>query len=285
MDMDTLMAGIGFPPEEAGLVREFPLSQAEWQTWKERYEQDRAGFYEALEAAPDTEMRAMALYVRLAAEALPRFLDRGADEAIYLDTFRDLTLWCGFFHSTEGRCGLREYRWLSHAVDATLFRLGRLEFEASRTLEDIRLNGAVLPAGTPVVDVHIPEGPGLTRGDVLNSFHRAKDFFGPELRYFACFSWMLSPALDLVLDPGQSSILWFRSLFHVYGADYHFPDMERRLYGNIRPDKEVYPEDTSLQRRAKPYIMQGMNFGMGKGILPVDELTNIQDTNSAGSFY
>ena len=275
MDLEQFMEGIGLPQEERERVCSYPLDEKEWQSWRGRYEADRDGFYEALEAVPDREELAMVLYARLGAEALPRFLARGADEKIYLDTFRDLALWCGFFHRTEGRCGLREYRWLSHAVDATLFRLGRLEFEASRTFEDIRLDGAVLPAGTPVVDVHIPEGPGLTHGEVVDSFRRAKAFFGPELRYFACFSWMLSPALDLVLDPERSSILWFRSLFHVYGVDYRFPDMERRLYGRIRPDKEQYPEKTSLQRRAKPYIMQGMNFGMGKGILPVERLANI----------
>ena len=271
MDMEALMEGIGLPLEEREQIRSYPLSEEEWQIWKERYEQDRTGFYEALEAVPDTEVLAMVLYARLAVDALPRFLAQGADEKIYLDTVRDLTLWCGFFRRTEGRCGLREYRWLSHAVDATLFRLGRLEFEASQTQQDIRLEGAVLPAGTPVIDVHIPEGPALTPEEVTASLHRAIAFFGTGYQYFACFSWMLSPALDLVLTPGKSTILWFRSLFHVYTVDYRFPDMERRLFGKIRPDKEFYSESTSLQRRAKPYIMQGMNFGMGRGIRPISQ--------------
>ena len=51
MDMETLMEGIDLPQEEREQIRSYPLSEEEWQIWRERYEQDRPGFYEALEAA------------------------------------------------------------------------------------------------------------------------------------------------------------------------------------------------------------------------------------------
>lgn len=52
MDMEALMEGIGLSLEEREQIRSYPLSEEECQIWKERYEQDRTGFYEALETVP-----------------------------------------------------------------------------------------------------------------------------------------------------------------------------------------------------------------------------------------
>ena len=96
------------------------------------------------------------------------------------------------------------------------------------------------------------------------SFCLAKDFFGEEYQVYVCDSWLLSPHLKEVL-PENSNIVRFQNLFEVTKVGYEYPQAEQRIFGEVLSDKQQYPEDTTLRRRAKEYVLSGRDLGIGVG--------------------
>ena len=81
-----------------------------------------------------------------------------------------------------------------------------------------------------------------------------------------CDSWLLSPALEELL-PKTSNIIRFQKLFRIVKVHYTFPQAEQRIFGEVLEDKSGYPENTSLQKKAKAYILEGKEPGIGVGVI------------------
>lgn len=84
-----------------------------------------------------------------------------------------------------------------------------------------------------------------------------------------CCSWLLCPDLKNVLDE-NSNILKFQSLFSIVETNYESREGEKRIFGNINDNACEYPENTSLQRNAKSYLISGVKFGDSLGIIKKD---------------
>ena len=119
--------------------------------------------------------------------------------------------------------------------------------------------------------MHIPEGEPLLDEECGKSFAEADRFFGPEYTMYDCESWLLSPKLQKLLKQ-QSNILKFQNRFEVEKIIYPFCQAEERVFGEIREDKENYPEQTSLQRAVKQLVMTGEDVGIGYGVIYRNEL-------------
>ena len=114
-------------------------------------------------------------------------------------------------------------------------------------------------------------GPALSAGARRDSYRRARRFlarFFPDYcgAPFLCTSWLLAPGLRACLPEG-SRILSFQDDFEVTGI---FPDRDQFLtWVYKRPDIPLMdlPEDTSLQRNLKQYLLRGGKIGEAAGRL------------------
>ena len=206
--------------------------------------------------------------LRLFLEWIPslqaQYQSLGIPESIFRDNLTDITLWTEDYWEKHGTPGFAEWEWVANTFLLRVFRLGRLQFEPS-VLEKDALQ---YPAGTTVLEVHIPAGEPLDVSSVEESMKKAPVFFENHFRrqfaLFRCHSWLLSPQLKKLL-PEQSRILRFQNLFTVYGEDSE-RQAEERVFGYLSDDPALYPEGTSLQRSLKQALLDGQPVGMGMGI-------------------
>lgn len=180
-------------------------------------------------------------------------------EDIFVDTVKCFTRFIHEYTESYGTCGFDRAFWTMRQLAARLFRLGTLEFEL--TEED----------GQKAVQIHIPSDADLSAGARRDSYRRARRFlarFFPDYcgAPFLCTSWLLAPGLRACLPEG-SRILSFQDDFEVTGI---FPDRDQFLtWVYKRPDIPLMdlPEDTSLQRNLKQYLLRGGKIGEAAGRL------------------
>ncbi len=147
-----------------------------------------------------------------------------------------------------GKYGFDRWFWTWRQTSGLIIRIGSLEYE--RTDEGISM--------------HIPSDADLSYAAVLRSVHDAKRYLG-EGEYF-CRSWLLSHKLKRLL-PETSNVRRFRSLFRRF--EYFPDDMGYRLWVFKDPDlaPKDFPEDTSLQRKMKIFVLHGGKVGASHGFL------------------
>ena len=207
----------------------------------------------------DNGLTVLKLYLHWLGDMRARYEALGIPQGIYEANLKDVTLWCEDFTEKTGQPGIKEWRWIGKSLRLELFRLGRLQFEPTALEEEIIHNGQVFPIGTPVLSVHIPAGEPLNPAAALDSFRQAEAFFprylGTSYPLFICCSWLMAPALQEVLPP-SSRILHFQRMFETVYTRPH-RQAEERVFGFLAEDLNTYPENTSLQRALKAYLLTG----------------------------
>lgn len=147
--------------------------------------------------------------------------------------------------------------WTWRQLSMVAFRLGRLEFELH-------------PEGH--IAMHIPSGSELDPEVVDEALSLASDFlarFYPERVgcRFTCNSWLLSPALSGLLPTG-SNILSFQKRFRLFGSAPEAQDYISWLFRCLPGTPlEHLPEETSLQKKAKQFLLNGGKIGNAAGEL------------------
>lgn len=252
MTVEKLMEMIKLPEEERQAVTEFPIEESFYQAWKSLFYENSEQFFEETKKRTDKDLLLLVLYIRFAADRYKEFQKRGITDEVYFDTFFDITIWAACHRKKFGTIGLMEEKWLSLALQNKIYRLGRLQFEPDEE------NG--------ILHVHIPEGEGFTNEACEEAFQKAEAFFGPSFSMYDCESWLLSPALEEMLDE-NSNIIRFQKRFHILKTVYPFRQAEQRVFGEIREQKENYPENTSLQKALKRYVADGKDPGIGYGVI------------------
>ena len=219
-------------------------------------------------ARQDNGLQILKLYLAWIPQLEQQYRKLGIAESVFRDSLRDLTIWAEDYYDKYHTPGFREWEWVSNTFFLKVFRLGRLQFEPSQLEEAVTLADQDFPAGTTVLEVHIPAGEPLDPTAVKDAMEQAPAFFRAHFRkeftLMRCHSWLLCPKLQVMLPP-QSRILTFQDLFTVYCED---PERqaEERVFGYLSDDPALYPEVTSLQRSLKNALLAGQAVGMGKGI-------------------
>lgn len=244
----------------------------------ELYRKDHNMFFEEVLKKQESGLWFLWLYSHMACETYDRYMEQGISETIFFDTFQDIRFWCENSEREFGTMGLAVYEWFYRHIDMVLFRLGRLQFEImemEHSVVSMKNEGedfAVLPLkevriekGTNVINIHIPQGEPLTWEGCEKSLETARDFWGSDKPY-VCHSWLLYPGLDKVLSE-QSNIREFRKHFRVLQTDYKEREAEWRVFGKVLKNVVDYPEETSLQRRVKEYLLSGKSLGNGWAVL------------------
>ncbi len=201
----------------------------------------------------------LACMLRCGLKTWENYEEKGISEQIFTDTMKCFSRFMEEHRAGYGKYAFDREWWTSRQLAGELFRIGELEYEM-RTEE-----------GRRFIDLHIPSDAKLEREKLLASLGEARKFFREKYPKYGsvdilCHSWLLSPTLKELL-PLKSRILGFQELFdtEVIGID----DSEYVTWVFKRPDIPLkdLPEDTSLQRRMKEYLLSGGQMADAKGRL------------------
>ena len=196
---------------------------------------------------------------------------RGIPREVTIDTLRDVNTWIENYRDYYGGLGVMATNWMQYHFTGDLFQMGRLQFRIAPAKDG--------EPGEYTIETHIPQGPGLTVENCYESFHRAVDFFA---RYFpeydpkciVCHSWLLCPKLSEILDQ-DSKIVRFMQMWiqNPWPADESNHAMKMVFgYDFTRDQLPDAPENTSLQRNLKRYLLSGGQIDKSAGyiLLPLD---------------
>ena len=187
------------------------------------------------------------------------YCTRGIPDEIFYATMACFTRFVNEHKASYGTYGFDRGFWTGRQLSCLLYRVGTLEYEM------------VTYDGSPALSVHIPSDSLLTDENVSKSLSLADDFFSqyyPAYSHvpYICHSWLLSPTLFSLLTP-TSNIARFASRFSVVRHDKETEAYKQWLYKKSDLAPEEFPEETSLQRAVKAYVLAGGKIGEGFGIL------------------
>ena len=203
------------------------------------------------------------------------YRSHGLDDELLYDTMSDLR--CKLFEckAVKGGWGNFVAYWYGEFFRLTRFKLGRLEFEEIRYKPEAYKE--ILKKGDKVLTCHIPSAGPLCRDDVIASLKRAYDFY-PQYKIngvlpVAVHSWLLYPPYQGLVFPEGSNIYVFNNLFDIveYAESDKYGDLWRVF--NVEYSEGCLPslpEDTSMQRRLKEFLLEGNKMGDAHGILLFD---------------
>lgn len=194
-----------------------------------------------------------------AAYSYEQYAELGISESIFIDTMKCFTRFVGEHKASFGCYGFDRDFWTGRQLSLQLFRLGELEFEK------------VLENGKKTISVHIPSDAVLTESECKKSIDNSAEFFERyDSRYtdvgYSFNSWLLSPALKALL-PENSRILKFQNLFKIESVDKSSDGFLEWVYKRKDIKIEDLPENTSLQKKMKQYLLDGGWVGEAKGYL------------------
>ncbi len=157
--------------------------------------------------------------------------------------------------------------WIHKYAKGELFRINDFEYETSKR------------DGKDIVNIHIPAGTKLNVYENLKSFKGAIDFFDryyPEYKMTGvmCESWLLSDKIEEVMG-GPTNISRFGDMFDRYDIGDTKGDAVLRFVYNFAapyPPIEDVPEDTTLQRKLKAYMLSGKRVYALGGTISREEI-------------
>lgn len=205
----------------------------------------------------------------LADYALEVNTKRGIPKYITTQTLKDINLWIHNYFVQYNKLGIEQspaqLGWLTRHYTGRIFRIGRLQF-------NIRKANKKIPDGEYVIETHVPQGEPLDLEKCNQSFDMAKEFFEkhfPQIdaKYFTFHSWLANPNLEKLLS-ADSNIVKFMKLWTLVDdeGDNSEQAIERVFgLGFKIEDIQNAPENTSLQRKLKEYIISGGNMDIKYG--------------------
>ena len=246
----ALAEELGFPRETLPLILELPeYAEYSVRLCGKGYAAAAEELYRVLGA---DEGGWKMLSVQLAGALLTRehYRKRGISDEIFLDTMGCFNRFVREHKESCGTYGFDRWWWTGRQLSMELFRIGALEYELA--------DGDIA--------VHIPSDADLSEGALDRSFADARIFFKEKLNEsgdFVCTSWLLSPVLEQLL-PSDSKILGFQRRFTLEGVE-DSEEYKVWLFKNPSLLPENFPENTTLQRNAKAFILSGGKIGAGTG--------------------
>lgn len=202
--------------------------------------------------------------------------EKGISEEIYHNSMLDLRYKLEECKLVKNIIGSFVAWWFPGFFDMTRFALGRLQFELSTyNGEDYEKNGKKLTKGDTVIGVHIPrsETP-ITKEATDDAYAQAAKFFVDQIPNkqvaFVCYSWLLYKA-TLEVFPKHTNTYRFIHEFDVtleaHDKEGEYNDAWRLFDMDYTGDINDYPENTSMRRAYKQYLLNGGRTGEGFGII------------------
>lgn len=222
------------------------------------WNEGRAEIKEAL-GEDERGIKILAVMLKCAMKTWDKFMAIGMEESILVETMKCFKRFMDEHMASYGSYAFDRDFWTARQASGNLFRIGELEYE-------------LIDEGVKkTIGVHIPSDVRLKKEIMADSYKKAKacmkqffpEFDGADME---CESWLLSPSLKEVLSP-ESNIIKFQNAFRIVKVDYDNNDFMEWVFK--RPDLalEELPEDTSLQKNLKKYLLDGGKVGEAVGIL------------------
>ena len=246
----TIEASPDFHPDVEKLLREETWAQG-LQEVKQQLGEDPLG-YQMLTAQLQCALRAWETYEKL-----------GISREIYRDTMAAFSRFVREHMESFGTYGFDRGFWTVRQVSCKLFRVGELEYELHYI------------DGRPFVSLHVPSDVHFGPEGLRASWQQAKQELLPKFPEYAdapmgCDpTWLLSPDLEEML-PEKSNILAFQKSFQVEIQEPEMEELLQWVFKNPELKYEDLPENTSLQRKLKAFLLAGKTFRFGSGLMVAD---------------
>lgn len=203
----------------------------------------------------DRGMKMLTCMLVCALQTRINYKNLGISDEIFLATMDCFPRFVQEHMESYGSYGFDRDFWTVRQLSGVLFRIGLLEYELS--------DGQVC--------LHIPTGAHLISSEIDISLEKARGFISRFFPAWAaspmtCHSWLLSPALPGLLSP-DSNILQFQNRFRIIPEKEQNKEFLVWIFKNREIPYPQLPENTSLQRIIKQYLLQGGTFVEGRGIL------------------
>ena len=199
---------------------------------------------------------------------------RGISDRIWFDSMSDLKWKLWECKAVKGIWGSFVAGWFPGFFNLTRFALGRLQFEIVAFDGEYEKNGKALKKGDKVINVHIPRTlTPLDKESRDDAYAQAAEFFknmtdGAPIA-FVCSSWLLYPEAEKIL-PAHSNIRGFMADYDMIrsktNGEGEYGDMWRLFDMDFTGDLNDYPEDSSLRRAYKKFLLDGNRTGSGYGV-------------------
>lgn len=207
----------------------------------------------ALAGEDPHSLRLLRLTLDMALDAWTAYEEKGIPRDVFVETMKFTTRFVNTGKRETGVYSINNLWWFWRQLSLVEFRLGCLEYEL------------VEKNGTREISLHIPSDADLSPAAIDASFAAFRAFmqkFYPDWQgeAWVCDSWMMSPALPHLLPEG-SNILAFQRRFEVLSSE---EDSLGVLDWVFPPHREIspnLPENTSLQRRMKAWLLAGGKVG------------------------
>ncbi|MBR6568608.1 MAG: DUF5596 domain-containing protein [Clostridia bacterium] len=209
-----------------------------------------------------------------AKDTLAAYREKNISDEIFYATMKDITVWSENFRREKGAVGIENLSWIQNHLNCKIFRLGRLQFQPflfylPPYVSKKKIINADIKIGEKVLNVHIPQGEKLSEEEFEKSFRIAEEFFkNTQYKAFICDSWLLCERNKEFMAK-DSNILRFADMFDILGSSENSAQTIERVFGKKEKKPELYPENTSLQKRCKNYILSGGKPGTGFGIIRI----------------
>lgn len=201
----------------------------------------------------------LACMLKCALQTYDDYRKLGINEQIYLDTMKCFPRFIKEHKVSYGIYGFDRDFWTARQIAGKLLRIGELEYEM-RNVE-----------GQRFISIHIPSDTKLKKELLARSYDGARLLIArvfPEYEKadMKCESWLLAPALQRLLPEG-SNILEFQKSFEIEKVEEDAKDVMEWVFQNPHLSLDEAPENTSLQRKMKQYLLQGGKVGIAFGKL------------------
>ncbi len=183
----------------------------------------------------------------------------------------------GYGHS--GNWGVTVTSWISYILDGVMNSIGRLQFfYKEHDGEAVTIAGRTLKTGESYIDIHIPASKeSFGKEARLDAYDKACKYFcelyGKDVCFFGCKSWLLFEHNREILDE-KSNIVSFMNDFRITESRFYENNRQElwRIFGDeaAKGELENLPENSSLQRSYKKWLLDGNFPGEGKGFFVYD---------------
>lgn len=279
MNITEFGTALGFPAEsfdylreaEALFLQELPLLE----DCKTRFYQLEEDPWDRL--APVAERTGLHPYtvlllfvVFLADEGKKRYLEAGYSEAFFWEAMKDVRYKMEETKTVYDLWGVYCGWWHVEFFLMKKFCLGRLHFEIIPCEFTCTVDGHTVKPHDPVINVHIPSFGPLLYEDVLDAYDRAAEFFGhlfPDGNlWYHCETWFLYPPVKALLPEGN--LKRFAEDYQIVHSwiDPTIDDRYRIFQVPADVPMEQYPENSTLQRNLKAWLLQGNEMGISFGL-------------------
>lgn len=197
------------------------------------------------------------LYIHLKAACLSfeKYTEKDISFEIFKDTMKCFSRFVSEHVESFNKIGFDRAFWTYRQLSLQLFRIGELEYEIISPEESA---------------IHIPSDADISLDKCRASFERYGKFLEKTFKMhpsrFSLDSWLISPALDGLLEP-SSKIIAFKNCFELEEWNKDSADYKQWIFGKENISIEEMPEKTSLQRKSKALLKSGGKIGTAKGYL------------------